>query len=567
MVISRLLLVGETVKSFSPQIFLDEEIDEENPDPGHIQLVDEHNPCSFLTKTDYEAREKSHILTMETDEYRRAYQHAFDDFQNQMTLRNRTVSKTTKDATDPASTSGTKTVEIKNSAEAKGKGEVKEKTQPKMSDKKDTEEKETEKSISTFNLEQEISKIKVFVPFNELLKNTEYRKQIQNMLISQENRSDILNLEDDHPALLFGPRVADSSTEYISPFYISLNVLGMTLRNAMVDSGASHNLMPLSVMEKLGLDITRPYKSLFSFDSRKVECVGLIKDLVVSITQIPARSVLLDVVVADIPPKFGMLLARNFTAKLGGSMQMDMTYASIPVFGEQRRLYRESYLAYMMSSPEHPENHPVYSVQTDMSSSVLYNDFSLIEEKQEVAEDLKQNEEEQFAMQDGLWSMSFDGVVSREGAGAGVWVISPKGNSTFHALKLQFECTNNEAEYEALMTGLRLLIQKKAKRITVQGDSELIIKQVQGVYQSKHPRMRAYRNAVLDLLENFSEFVFSVIPRIRNTIPDSLAAAASVSKVPVFPNIRYELEVIHRPSVPDNVKNWQVFENDKQIEE
>ena len=82
-------------------------------------------------------------------------------------------------------------------------------------------------------------------------------------------------------------------------------------------------------------------------------------------------------------------------------------------------------------------------------------------------------------MQDGLWIMSFDGAVSREGAGAGVWVISPKGNSTFHALKLQFECTNNEAEYEALMTGLRLLIQKKAKRITVQGDSELIIKQVQ----------------------------------------------------------------------------------------
>ena len=119
---------------------------------------------------------------METDEYKRAYQHAFNDFQNQMNLRNITIPRVTKDTTDHASTSGTKTVETKGPAKAKGKGEMKDKTQPKMSDKKDIEEKEIDKNISTFNLEQEISKIKVSVPFHELLKNTEYRKHIQSML-------------------------------------------------------------------------------------------------------------------------------------------------------------------------------------------------------------------------------------------------------------------------------------------------------------------------------------------------------------------------------------------------
>ena len=79
-------------------------------------------------------------------------------------------------------------------------------------------------------------------------------------------------------------------------------------------------------------------------------------------------------------------------------------------------------------------------------------------------------------MQDGLWNMSFDSAVSREGIGARVWVISPKGNSTLHAFKLNFDCTNNEVEYEALMLGLKLLIQKKEKMITIQGDSELVIK-------------------------------------------------------------------------------------------
>jgi hypothetical protein len=55
----------------------------------------------------------------------------------------------------------------------------------------------------------------------------------------------------------------------------------MTLHNAMLYLGASHNLMPKVVVDQLGLDITRPYKDLFSFDSRKVKCLGLIKDMVV----------------------------------------------------------------------------------------------------------------------------------------------------------------------------------------------------------------------------------------------------------------------------------------------
>jgi hypothetical protein len=55
----------------------------------------------------------------------------------------------------------------------------------------------------------------------------------------------------------------------------------------MLDSGVSHNLMPKIIMEKLGLDITRPYKDLYSFDSKKIKCIGMIKDLVVHLDYIP----------------------------------------------------------------------------------------------------------------------------------------------------------------------------------------------------------------------------------------------------------------------------------------
>jgi hypothetical protein len=77
--------------------------------------------------------------------------------------------------------------------------------------------------------------------------------------------------------------------------------------------------------------------------------LGLIKDLVVSLSQIPSKNLVMDVVVADIPPNFGMLLSRSWAAKLKGTLQMDMSYATIPVFGQERRLYREVLLKYMVS--------------------------------------------------------------------------------------------------------------------------------------------------------------------------------------------------------------------------
>jgi hypothetical protein len=96
------------------------------------------------------------------------------------------------------------------------------------------------------------------------------------------------------------------------------------------------------VMDELGLDITKPYQDIYSFDSKKVKCLGFTKYLVVTLSQLPMKSVVMDIVVVDIPPKFGMLLSRSWDKKVGGSLQMDLTYATIPIFGgEHRKLYKE----------------------------------------------------------------------------------------------------------------------------------------------------------------------------------------------------------------------------------
>jgi hypothetical protein len=81
---------------------------------------------------------------------------------------------------------------------------------------------------------------------------------------------------------MFGPHT-ENSKDFVAPFYITLTVHDNLLHNCMLDSGASHNLMPNIIMEKLGLEITRPYQYLYSFDSRKVKCLGMIKDLVVNL--------------------------------------------------------------------------------------------------------------------------------------------------------------------------------------------------------------------------------------------------------------------------------------------
>ena len=84
---------------------------------------------------------------------------------------------------------------------------------------------------------------------------------------------------------------------------------------------------------------------------------------------------MMDIVVADIPPKFGLLLSRSWSEILGGTLQMDLTYAAIPMFrGEIKRLYRENQRAYIISKESHSVNHLIYTVDTDFGSCILQID-------------------------------------------------------------------------------------------------------------------------------------------------------------------------------------------------
>ena len=102
------------------------------------------------------------------------------------------------------------------------------------------------------------------------------------------------------------------------------------------------------------------------------------------------------------------------------------------------------------------------------------------------------------------FAMYFDGACSKEGVGAGITISAPYHieQSNF-SYKFYFTCTNNIAEYEALILGLQILKKMQVQKVYIYGDCELVLRQVIGTYQAKHLRKRDYRNMVLDMLEGF----------------------------------------------------------------
>lgn len=166
--------------------------------------------------------------------------------------------------------------------------------------------------------------------------------------------------------------------------------------------------------------------------------------------------------------------------------------------------------------------------------------------------------------------MDFDGALGKYGEAIGIWIRIPHHqqgevpqNVRLCSYKLVFNCTNNEAEYKALITGLKILKALGAQRISVYGDSELVINQVKGEYQAYHPWIQQYRNVVLDILTMFLEYTLSVVPRTQNFMADSLATTVRNFKIPIFSNTKFEIHVKHQPYVPDNLQYWQVFWDDK----
>ncbi|KAG8501253.1 hypothetical protein CXB51_003409 [Gossypium anomalum] len=107
-------------------------------------------------------------------------------------------------------------------------------------------------------------------------------------------------------------------------------------------------------------------------------------------------------------------------------------------------------------------------------------------------------------------------------------MVSPNGDYYPFTCKLDFDCTNNMAEYEACIMGLRAAMKCGIKTLEVYGDSALVIYQLRGEWETRDPKLINYRKVVLGLLEEFDDITFSYIPRDENQMVDALATFASM---------------------------------------
>jgi ribonuclease HI len=165
-----------------------------------------------------------------------------------------------------------------------------------------------------------------------------------------------------------------------------------------------------------------------------------------------------------------------------------------------------------------------------------------------------------------IWSLYFDGSKSKEGAGAGCIIIDPAGNKTLLACRLEFECTNNVAEYESLLQGLRKALDMRIQNLIVFGDSEIVVRQVRNYIHCLTPHLKCYQSEVWSLINQFSAFNINSIPRSSNVEVDILANVASkLLPVDGLSPSTFSVELLFRPSIPNNITSWRVFEDDQQI--
>jgi hypothetical protein len=110
---------------------------------------------------------------------------------------------------------------------------------------------------SSFSFEHEIQKIRIPVPLTALIKRGEFKKRFSEILQSEASclPTDSINLQDEMLVVVLGPMIEDRD-DSSPPFYTSLNIHDKVLHNCLMDSGASHNLMPKTIMEELGLEVT-----------------------------------------------------------------------------------------------------------------------------------------------------------------------------------------------------------------------------------------------------------------------------------------------------------------------
>ncbi|XP_059670990.1 uncharacterized protein LOC132316534 [Cornus florida] len=156
------------------------------------------------------------------------------------------------------------------------------------------------------------------------------------------------------------------------------------------------------------------------------------------------------------------------------------------------------------------------------------------------------------------WTLMFDGSSTSEGSGAGIVIISLTGNQISFSFFLDFSCSNNQAEYKALIIGLEILLEMAVKAVHIVGDSSLVINQISEDFKCLNWQLRSFHSLATQLVNQFHNVTLEYRPRVMNKIANDLAQTASGVKVPS--GMKERVMKITRRSFPSAETRNQIME-------
>jgi hypothetical protein len=368
-----------------------------------------------------------------------------------------------------------------------------------------------------YNVVEDLKKLKANVSVMDICRIPQQKDLLLQALSSVENPTTDDGQEKNLPPMdLARKPMINTYSEgrkerpFVPPFLLTFEVFNRNLHNCLVDSGASSNVMPLAVCNKLGVVPLKSDKHVIQLDRTQVKVMGELKDVMIRVATHPNFVQVIDIIVVDIPEAYGLLLSRDWSEKLNGYFSTDWAHLWLPLKGYKNmiRIDRERYLKHTVTDLETP-NEPAstdfpilgnYSCDSHFGNfSPLLSDVSLTQSSEMIfQEEFPMPMEDSLFCQDlvlglpeekieerntdwngnhrsQIWTLYFDGSKSQEGSGAGCILIDQKGKCHFLSCRLEFECTNNTVEYEALVQGLKKAIDLNVKELKVFGDSKSLL--------------------------------------------------------------------------------------------
>ncbi|XP_022027130.1 protein NYNRIN-like [Helianthus annuus] len=189
-----------------------------------------------------------------------------------------------------------------------------------------------------------------------------------------------------------------------------------------------------------------------------------------------------------------------------------------------------------------------YQKRTAVKGQVIADFLAEIPEGEAIVDPVVQDIPESSTARQ-TWKLYTDGSSSGKGSGAGLMVISPDEIRLMYALRFDFECSNNEAEYEALLAGLRMAKSMGAARVEAYVDSLLVNNQVNETYEARDESMAKYLAKTKELMDSFDNVTLNHVHRGKNQIADALSKLATSGM-----EKEVKVETLQTPSIePRNV--------------